>query len=181
MNSIYNEAIEVGKTHSGFSIVYQLITIIIFIVFIFLGYKYFQKLLKDDFIDTTATIIDSKCNYYTPEKSAGKYSCNLDISYFINGKKYLGNVISDTGIHYKPGSKIRVSYHNEDPNVVKIKGDHEKIIYPFFGMFSVVLTIILLSSVIRPIYDLYMAKRYGVFSSIYGTGAAFRHGIRSAL
>ena len=176
MNNIYNETIQIGKIHSGFSIVFQLIQIIIVVIIIFLLYMYYKRNFRDGFIDTTATIINSECNYYRPDKSPGKYSCNLHVSYFVNGKKYEGNIVNDTHYQHKSGSKITISYDNTDPNIIKIIRD-----YSMISIFVGFIILIMLGSCVRSIYDLYMTKRYGVFSSIYGTGAAFRHGSHAAL
>lgn len=174
MNNLYNDAVQMGQVHSWFSILYQLITVIFIICLIFFGYKYYKKNFRDNFVDTTATIIGSKCNFYTPDKSPGQYSCNLHISYIVDGKKYDGNIISNSYIQYKPGSTVTVCYNRMDPNIVKMKEEHG--MYYFFVALILVMTI---APVIKAFYNYYMTHRFGTYSGIFGTGAAFNSGMRS--
>lgn len=177
INNLYNETVEVGKIQSNVSLIYSLIMGLFMCgVGIFIYKSLFKNENNDEYVDITAKIIKDDCKYYLTEKHGGRYSCNLQVLYEVDGKKYYGNVISDNTIQYKSGSEIIISYKKNDPNIIKIKVSND-IFYIIACMFVGIFFIGMIGS----FYRYYMAHKYNAYSSIYGTGTAFGHGMRSAL
>ncbi len=173
MDNIYNQTIEIGKFQSNMSLLYSIMVGIVICAVVIFVYKYFKS-QNDNFIDTAAKILKSECKYYMTEKDGGKYSCDLQIEYIIDGKSYINNIISNNTIQYKIGSNIDISYDKNDPNVMKLVTLFDKIIYliPFFIIGTVLL------SCGQAYYKYYMAHNFGVYSSIFGASSAFGSGFK---
>lgn len=129
-----------------------------------------------DFIDVAGKILKADCKYYMTEKNGGRYSCNLQVMYEINGKKYYGNVINDSTIEYKNGSNITIQYHKNDLNIIKVKPEKFDLTFIFLLLIA-----ILIINMVQGFYKYYMAHKYNTYSSIYGASTAFGHGFRSQL
>ena len=179
MNTLYNEAIDMGKTQSNFAILFSMIFLIIIAVCAIITYIYYNNnILHKNSNIVNATILEvKKCSLYTPEKSSSKYSCDLRITYTIDDKKYTTDIIADNYYKYKPNSTIEVYYDKNDPNVITIVND-TKFIWPFIVFFIVTFLTILLFGFSKTFYDYYMTRKYNLYSSIYGISGAFGHRIR---
>ena len=178
------ETITVGKIESNVSLIYSIIFSIFYCVVGFFLYKQYRKNSSnnDNYIGVTAKIVSSDCKYYMSEKMGGKYSCNLEVSYDVDNKKYTNGIINNGDIQYKVGSEIDISYSKTDPNIIKIGKPFELatlylIDYFVPGMF---LTIGLIG-VIGTLYRYYMVRNYNVYASTYATGAAFGHGFKTPM
>lgn len=79
---LHDETIEVGKVQNSVSLIYSVIIGIFLCDIAYYWYKQMENLKetdKNDFVEISATITEAKCNFYQPEKSQGKYSCNLQL------------------------------------------------------------------------------------------------------
>ena len=175
MDNLYNEAVEVGKIQTNVSL---FLSMTIFFIILCVSIWFFYKTSKDNknLSDVTAKILKSECKYYLTEKDGGRYSCNLNVTYEIDGKKYSGDIISNDIMQYKNGSNVTLLYNKLDPNIIEIKKTNNVIniiLYLFLFIF--------LFGLVGSLYRYYMAHKYGFYSSVYGTGAAFGHGMRSTI
>jgi len=205
MQNLLDNTLEIGKVQNNASLIYSLVVGIFWCA---IGYYWYKQIknsrVEDDFIEVSATIVKADCKYFLPEKSAGKYSCDLGVTYEIHGKKYSGKVISNdetfkcsfftfesptssffvSEIQYGVGSKIMLLYSKSDPNIIKVKPGWANFLgkteYVFYLM-PVMLLIFGLSQLCQLAYRYYMVNHYDTYASLYGTGAAFGQGFKSPL
>jgi len=176
INDFYKEAIQVGKIQTGISIIYSIIILIFVIIIWFTINKVFIAKNADTYNDVIGKIEKSTCEYYLTEKNGGNYSCDLEVTYEIEGKKYTNNIISNNSFKHKIGSNINLQYKKDDPNIIKIKSDTKMINY-----IMCFIIIFILIGCFGPIFRYYMANKYNMYSSTYGTGSAFGHGFKSPI
>lgn len=185
MQNLLDNTLEIGKVQNNASLIYSLVVGIFWCA---IGYYWYRQIkdsrIEDDFIEVSASIVKADCKYFLPDKSAGKYSCDLDVTYEINGKKYSGKVISNDEIQYGAGSKIMLLYNKSDPKIIKVKPGWASFLgkteYVFYIM-PVMLLIFGLSQLCQLAYRYYMINHYDTYASLYGTGAAFGQGFKSPL
>lgn len=160
--TIYSGAADIGQAYSTI----QLISGIVVAILLCSLAVFFFKQKNPRTQKTLATINNINCSSYETmvnNKKQITQTCNLDISYTINGTLYNGNITSD--IKYTVGNTVLIEYDPNNPNDI---GFPTYFTIRNFGIVSSVIALLIFVSVV---VNYQLSKNYKMYAATQGAFA----------
>lgn len=159
VDTIYSGAADIGQVYSTISLISGIVVGILLCSIAIFFFK--QKNPRTQ--KTMATINNVNCSSYETIVNNQKQiaqTCNLEISYTVNGTLYNTNLTSNT--KYSVGNSITIEYDPYNPNDVGIPS--------FFTLriFGILSSIIALSICISVVLNYTFSKKYKVYAATQG-------------
>lgn len=114
---LYDNSASLGVAESYIGLIVAIIVGIVLVIVAIYLFSVNQKNL----VNSVAKITSAQCIPSTDNHGNVTYSCNMNISYVVNGKEYNGNITTDGSTPYATGENVDITYDSTDPSNVTAK------------------------------------------------------------